>query len=60
MQFEKLEVHLHGVAEFGMAILDGSEFGRLTCVSPTGPWGTGYVIGHCAIIHKLPVSDFLP
>jgi hypothetical protein len=60
MQFEELEMHLHGVAQLGMVILDGSQFGRLSRVGPTRTWGTGGVLGHRAIIHKLPISDFLP
>ena len=60
MQLEQLEVHVHRVAELGLTILDGAELGRLARVGPARAWGSGGVIGHGAIIHKLPISDCLP
>ena len=34
MQLEQFEVHVHRIAEFGLPVLDGAEFGRLARFRP--------------------------
>jgi hypothetical protein len=48
MQLDKLEVHVDGVAELGLALFDGTELGRFPGVAPGRTRRPGSRVSHSA------------